>query len=159
MLSKTANTDALTNIPNRLFLTNKLNELSQNSNRYTDRYALLFCDLDGFKSVNDKYGHAVGDRILSQVAKRLRNEIREEDIIARYGGDEFVILITDRASLVTLNAVRKKIFNSISAPFQLSGDEIKIGISIGAAIYPDDGTEPDELLIKADQEMYSSKNS
>ena len=159
LLAKSANTDALTNIPNRLFLTNKLNELSQNANRHTDRYAILFCDLDGFKSVNDKYGHAVGDRILSQVAQRLKHEIREEDIIARYGGDEFVILITDRASLVTINAIRNKIFSAISQPFQFSGDNINIGISIGSAIYPDHGTEPDDLLIKADAEMYSSKNS
>lgn len=159
LLAKTANTDALTNIPNRLFLTNKLTALSQQSNRHTDRYALLFCDLDGFKLVNDKYGHAVGDRILHQVAQRLQQQIRQEDVIARYGGDEFVILITDRATSAALNAVRNKIFNSISQPFNFSGEKIKIGISIGVSIYPDHGLEPDALLERVDAEMYSSKNS
>ncbi len=159
LLAKTANTDALTNIPNRLYLNNKLEELSRNMNRHSDRYALLFCDLDGFKGVNDKHGHAVGDKVLTQVANRLQQHIRNDDIIARFGGDEFVILITDNFTEETLNTIRDKIFKSISQPFSVSGNKIKVGISIGVAMFPDDGLNGDALLEFADKEMYSSKYS
>lgn len=157
ILAKSANTDALTNIPNRLFLENKLQQLTQNSARQSDRFALLFCDLDGFKHVNDVYGHAVGDKILYQVARRLNHTIREQDILARYGGDEFVILISPLADNLAISSLQQKICRSLSQPFEVSGNVIRVGVSIGTSIYPDETTELASLLQTADQRMYSCK--
>lgn len=158
ILAKSANTDALTNIPNRLFLEKKLRELSQNSSRQSDRFALLFCDLDGFKEVNDNYGHAVGDKILYQVANRLSNNIRAQDTLARYGGDEFVILISPLVENEVVCRVKEKVERSLSQPFNISGKVIKLGVSIGASIYPDETTNLSSLLNAADQRMYDCKN-
>ena len=159
LLAKSANTDPLTNVPNRLFLENKLSELTRISGRTSDRFALLFCDLDGFKSVNDSHGHAVGDKILFQVATRLKKHIRHDDILARYGGDEFAILITHLHNDETLPRIRQKIQQSISQPFEVSGHKIKIGISIGTAIFPDDNEEKANLFDIADKRMYQNKNA
>lgn len=158
ILAKSANTDALTDIPNRLFLENKLQELTQNSCRETDRFALLFCDLDGFKEVNDKYGHAIGDRILYQVARRLSNNVRNEDILARYGGDEFVILISPLSDDSAIARIKEKVERSLSQPFDVSGNMIKVGVSIGTSIFPDETTDLPALLQAADQRMYDCKN-
>lgn len=158
ILAKSANTDALTDIPNRLYLENKLQELTQNTSRDTDRFALLFCDLDGFKEVNDKYGHAVGDRILYQVARRLSNNIRNEDILARYGGDEFVILISPLSDDSAIARIKEKVERSLSQPFEVSGNMIKVGVSIGTSIFPDETTDLPALLQAADQRMYDCKN-
>lgn len=158
ILAKSANTDALTDIPNRLFLENKLQELTQKCSRGTDRFALLFCDLDGFKEVNDQYGHAVGDRILYQVARRLSNNIRDEDILARYGGDEFVILISPLSDDSAISRIKEKVERSLSQPFEVSGNMIKVGVSIGTSIFPDETTDLPALLQAADQRMYDCKN-
>ena len=143
---------------NRLFLENKLHELTQNSSRETDRFALLFCDLDGFKEVNDKYGHTIGDRILYQVARRLSNNIRNEDILARYGGDEFVILISPLSDDSAICRIKEKVERSLSQPFDVSGNMIKVGVSIGTSIFPDETTDLPALLEAADQRMYDCKN-
>jgi len=159
LLAKTANTDPLTNIPNRLFLENKLSELTQSSSRSSDRFALLFCDLDGFKSVNDQYGHAIGDKLLFQVASRIKRHIRNDDILARYGGDEFAILITPLMDERILPAIKQKIEHSMSQPFEVSGNRIRVGISMGISIYPDEGLEKSDLLDIADKRMYNHKNA
>lgn len=158
ILAKSANTDALTNIPNRLYLEKKLQELSKNSSRQSDRFALLFCDLDGFKDVNDSYGHAVGDKILYQVANRLSNNIRTQDVLARYGGDEFVILISPLVENEVVHRVKEKVERSLSQPFNISGKIIKLGVSIGSSIFPDETTNLSSLLNAADQRMYDCKN-
>ena len=158
ILAKSANTDALTNIPNRLFLENKLQQMTQNFGRQSDRFALLFCDLDGFKHVNDNYGHAIGDKILYQVAHRLSNNVREQDILARYGGDEFVILITPLTDDAAICGLKEKIERSLSQPFQVSGMSIKVGVSIGTSIFPDESKDLTSLLQTADQRMYDCKH-
>jgi diguanylate cyclase (GGDEF)-like protein/PAS domain S-box-containing protein len=158
LLAKSANTDALTNIPNRLFLENKLLGLTRNDERHSDRFAFLFCDLDGFKDVNDTYGHTVGDKVLSHVARRLSRNIRSEDILARYGGDEFVIIISPLVDDSAIKPIREKIERSLSQPFEISGNVIKVGISIGISIFPDDATSLADLIHKADKRMYDSKN-
>ena len=157
LLAKSANTDALTNIPNRLYLENKLEELTQNHFRDSDRFALLFCDLNGFKQVNDQLGHAIGDKILKQAAHRLQNNTRQEDIIARYGGDEFVILMNPLKSLDVVDVVKEKIARSFCQPFEISGHFMKVGVSIGVSIYPDDATTVAELMQTADKRMYKNK--
>lgn len=159
LLSKSANTDALTNIPNRLFLENKLSSLTKSTARRSDRFALLFCDLDGFKQVNDNFGHAVGDKILFQVAHRLNKLVRTEDILARYGGDEFAILISPLVDENIIPVVKQKIEDVISKPYDISGNRIELGISIGVAIYPDEVTSKEELLEIADKRMYTCKNA
>ena len=159
LLSKSANTDPLTNVPNRLFLENKLTELTKSSSRASDRFALLFCDLDGFKHVNDTFGHAVGDKILYQVANRLSKHIRKEDILARYGGDEFAILITNLLDESILKIIRQKIEHSIAQPFEVSGNTMNVGISIGISIFPDEAEEKSRLLDVADKRMYRCKNA
>jgi len=159
LLSKSANTDALTNVPNRLYLENRLTELTKSSGRSSDRFALMFCDLDGFKEVNDTYGHAVGDKILYQVASRLQKHIRRDDTLARYGGDEFAILITDFGEDNILDVIKNKIEHSIAQPFEVSGNKIRIGISIGTSIYPEEADNKSDLLDVADKRMYTNKNA
>lgn len=159
ILSVSANTDPLTDIPNRLYLEKKLELLTTNRERILDKFALLFCDLDGFKQVNDSHGHAVGDKVLHQVAKRLSKHIRNEDIIARYGGDEFVILISPLTDDSVISVIKEKIDRSISQPFDVAGIKIHIGISIGVSIYPDESNDVLELINQADRRMYQMKNN
>lgn len=159
LLSRSANTDALTNIPNRLYLESKLTDLTKSSSRVSDRFALMFCDLDGFKQVNDQYGHAIGDKILYQVASRLNATIRKNDVLARYGGDEFAILLTNLSEDNVVNVVKQKIEKAIMQPFDVSGHQISIGISIGVAVYPDESLDKTQLLDYADKRMYQCKNS
>ena len=158
LLAKTANTDALTNIPNRLFLVNKLEELTKQNSRESDRFGLLFCDLDGFKEVNDQHGHAIGDKVLNQAARRLSKNTRKEDVLARYGGDEFVILVSPLSNDEVINTIKEKIERSFSQPFEISGHSLKVGISIGVSIFPDEARNIEEMLHKADQRMYFNKN-
>jgi diguanylate cyclase (GGDEF)-like protein/PAS domain S-box-containing protein len=159
ILSTSANTDPLTDIPNRLYLERKLESLTQGTERSSDRFALLFCDLDGFKQVNDTHGHAVGDKVLYQVAKRLSKHIRNEDIIARYGGDEFIILVSPLVDSEVISIINEKIDRSISQPFDVAGNKINIGVSIGTSIYPDEAISVQELFNLADNRMYENKNN
>jgi len=158
LLSQSANTDALTGIPNRLYLENKLNVLTESYHRSSDRFALLFLDLDGFKEVNDSYGHAVGDKVLYQVASRLSKNVRAQDIVARYGGDEFVVLISPLVETDVINIVKNKIERTISQPFDISGHKITIGVSIGTSVSPDETFSVDDLINFADRRMYHNKN-
>jgi len=159
ILSTSANTDPLTDIPNRLYLERKLESLTQGTARSSDRFALLFCDLDGFKQVNDTHGHAVGDKVLYQVAKRLSKHIRNEDIIARYGGDEFIILVSPLVDSDVISIIKEKIDRSISQPFDVAGHKINIGVSVGTSIYPDEASAVQDLFDLADRRMYESKNN
>ena len=159
ILSTSANTDPLTNIPNRLYLENKLDSLTQGANRASDKFALLFCDLDGFKQVNDSHGHAVGDKVLYQVAKRLSKHIRNEDIVARYGGDEFIVLVSPIIDHEVISIIKEKIERSISQPFDVAGNKINIGVSIGTSVYPDEACTVRDLFDLADRRMYEYKNN
>ena len=152
--------DDLTGLPNRALFLDRLNQLVLRATRARRRLALLFVDLDGFKEVNDTFGHATGDRLLRQVAERITACLRSEDTACRYGGDEFLIMlpeIDDRSR--GANVVADKIRSSLSRAYLLDNDMIQIGASIGIAIYPTDGTAGAELIKKADAAMYTCKRN
>ena len=154
-----ASHDGLTGLPNR----NRFNEYFKQSlaqaKRYQRHVALMFMDLDGFKLVNDTYGHRVGDLLLIEVAGRIKNSLREFDMVARVGGDEFIVLLTEVDNKKEVDEIKKRISDAISPAFLLEGVTCHVGISIGCAIYPTDGTIDNELIAKADTEMYAVKNA
>lgn len=149
--------DNLTKLPNRMLLDDRLEQAIQQAIRDDRRFAVLFMDLDGFKAVNDAYGHHLGDLLLIEVAERIRANVRAQDTIARLGGDEFVLLIEARepADAATL---AEKLVKRISQPYQISRHEVRISASIGIALYPGDGQTRHELMINADAAMYHAKD-
>ncbi|SAL01270.1 diguanylate cyclase/phosphodiesterase [Caballeronia pedi] len=148
--------DSLTELPNRALLENRLEELIRNSMHAGERFTLMFLDLDSFKAVNDVFGHRVGDRLLIDVATRIRAGLRPHDTVARVGGDEFVLLslIKDAAAAANLATV---LIRAIQTPFVVEGHEVEISVSVGIAIFPDDGASQEELLSNADTAMYHAK--
>ena len=114
-------------------------------------------DLDKFKAINDEHGHAVGDSVLKEVARRLRECVRDVDTAARMGGDEFTLLITDVKDSKAPSLVANKIIGLISAPILLEGVEYGLGVSVGISLYPEDGRDADQLIVVADAAMYHSK--
>lgn len=149
--------DPLTELPNRKFFMQKVERAIVLARRSSRQAAVLFMDLDGFKPVNDTYGHAVGDAALKAVAQRLRTVLRKTDVVARLGGDEFGIVIPDLNSEKDHIKIIKKVQLEICRPLQLSGFEIKLDSSIGAAVFPEDGQDVDTLIKVADTEMYKVK--
>ncbi|NYT81623.1 EAL domain-containing protein [Alcaligenaceae bacterium] len=149
--------DALTRLPNRALLEDRIEQARQTALRNKTRFTLLFMDLDGFKAVNDAYGHAVGDALLIETAQRIKAGIRGEDTVARFGGDEFVVLsqIGDAEDVATLAS---KVVEIISKPYSIQGFELRLSTSIGIAIYPEDGLDAQALLINADAAMYYRKD-
>lgn len=149
--------DILTGLPNRaLFLELGQQAMSQAS-RARHGLALLFLDLDRFKPVNDIHGHSIGDRLLLAVSERLSAAIRKSDAVARFGGDEFAILLPDLLDAATAVALARKLTESIAQPFVIAQQELHVGVSIGIALYPTDGDTLDELIHKADEAMYLAK--
>ncbi len=154
-----AERDPLTNCANRTLLFEHLREsLAQASGKHRQA-AVLFIDLDRFKQINDSMGHFAGDAVLRSVAARLQDIIKGDDLLSRYGGDEFVCVIPELASRGTLNALIKKIQKALSKPFMAGDEEVTLSCSIGAALYPDHGTEPGQLIQHADVAMYSIKQT
>ena len=149
--------DPLTGLSNRLLLNDRLEHAVEHAKRFDTCFAVIFCDLDNFKPVNDTYGHSVGDEVLKHIAEIMRSALRKDDTICRYGGDEFVILIEDLKSFENLETVLDKIRILTNQSFEINGLELSVGISIGAAIYPNDATAPEMILAAADQAMYTSK--
>jgi diguanylate cyclase (GGDEF)-like protein/PAS domain S-box-containing protein len=157
-VSDLAHRDALTGLPNlRLFQERFLSTLAM-SKRKGWKAAIMFIDLDGFKNVNDSFGHETGDRILKMTAERLLETVRKADTVARIGGDEFLVIQTEVNDKAAAALVAGKIVQQLSAPFDLDGNEIKIGASIGIAMYPADGDNSRELIKKADDAMYRTKS-
>jgi diguanylate cyclase (GGDEF)-like protein len=152
-----ANFDALTGLPNRSLLTDRLSQAILSANREEWQLGLLFVDLDQFKVVNDTFGHVVGDELLQQVAARIRECVREADTVARFGGDEFVILLQDIEDPDVAVAISSKVIEAVTKSFKLYGREIFIGASIGITIYPEDAGTADALLRNADMAMYQAK--
>ncbi len=149
--------DALTNLPNRFMFNEVITHEMLKAKREDKKVALLFLDFDGFKNINDFYGHDTGDELLVQATKRLKEEIRESDYLFRFGGDEFVFLFSDFKDENDIVKIAEKLNNTFSLPFSVNGYLLKIGISIGIAVYPDDGTTSEELLRNADIAMYKAK--
>lgn len=152
-----ANYDALTGLPNRSLLSDRLTQAIGSANRENWKLALLFIDLDQFKMVNDTFGHVMGDELLQQVASRVRACVRESDTVARFGGDEFVILLQDVTDMDAVAGIAAKVIDSIIRVFTLYGREIYIGASVGITIFPDDAVNADALLRNADMAMYQAK--
>lgn len=153
-----ASHDTLTGLPNRRLMMELLEQSMQRCGRHKTSMALLFIDLNGFKPVNDKYGHEAGDEVLVQVAQRLSGAMRASDRVARLGGDEFLVLAEDVADEQGADVLISKINAEIGQPMTLKGGiEAKISASIGVAVYPRDGKEVDELLHNADTAMYEAK--
>lgn len=154
-----AHHDTLTGLANRLLLTDRLVQEIATAKRNNQHLAIIFHDLDKFKPVNDNYGHQMGDLLLKEVAKRLKDCIREMDTVARIGGDEFVILLPMIEDSQDVIAVAERIHTSLLLPFEIQGETINISTSIGIALYPEHGLDDTTLLVNADNAMYFAKNS
>ncbi len=151
-----AHHDALTDLPNRVLLRERLNEALGNVAR-GDALAVLCLDLDNFKDINDTLGHPFGDALLKIVAERLRGCIRESDVVARMGGDEFTVVQTDGAQPEAATSLASRLIASLSAPYEIEGQRMRIGTSIGVALAPHDGIDADHLLRSADMALYRAK--
>ena len=150
--------DSLTGLPNRLLLLDRMTQATAHRERLHAQVAVLFIDLDHFKEINDTLGHAAGDRLLQDVAERLIACVRDGDTVARLGGDEFVVMLTGLHQLEDAAVVAEKIIAAVSAGCQIEGSELHVTPSIGIAIFPDDGDDPDTLLRSADIAMYHAKH-
>jgi len=150
--------DLLTGLPNRQMFSKLFHHALAHAQRHSRLLALLCLDLDRFKAVNDTHGHPVGDQLLQAVAQRLKQCCRrDQDAIARFGGDEFIILLSDPDSSQEAVRIARKIIAAFAVPFVLDGHELLISPSIGISIYPDDGTDEDTLVKSADMAMYCAK--
>lgn len=149
--------DPLTRLPNRRLLEDRLSMAIHHAHRYRQRLAVMFLDLDHFKQVNDALGHAVGDELLSMVAKRLRQHLREDDTLARIGGDEFIVLLPNLHDIDEITHVAQRLIETASAPCVIGQHESRVGCSLGISLYPDDGETPEHLIHNADAAMYRAK--
>lgn len=149
--------DHLTKLPNRAMFSQLLSQEMQHARRYEKLLALLFLDLDNFKGINDSLGHEAGDELLQELGRRLRESVRESDIVARLGGDEFVILLPEIHEGSQVQPVADKILASVGRPFRLAGQEFRITVSLGVALYPLHGEDEQTLMKNADTAMYYAK--
>jgi diguanylate cyclase (GGDEF)-like protein len=149
--------DPLTGLPNRRFFSEKLDHALDAATAETRGTAVLMMDLDGFKPINDIYGHAVGDQALTVFAERVSNITRADALLARVGGDEFAIIQPGIASLDDPTRLARRIVVAVSEPIQIAGAALKLGVGIGIAIAPDDGATRDELMRRADRALYRAK--
>jgi diguanylate cyclase (GGDEF)-like protein len=156
-LEHLARHDALTGLPNRRAFQERLDHALARSQRSGERFALLFIDVDNFKSINDRWGHDGGDAVLKIVAMRLNATTRKADAVARMGGDEFVVLLDNPAHRDDITTIAEKLLDSVRAPILHNGQELQVGFSIGISQYPDDGQTAADLMARADHAMYDAK--
>lgn len=157
MIWRQANFDLLTGLPNRRMFFDRLKEEIKKATRSKTKFALMFIDLDGFKEVNDKYGHKTGDNLLIQVVQRVSQCIRACDTFSRLGGDEFTIILTELNSIEDIDFVATKVLAVINKPFQLGVNKAMISASIGVSVFPEHTKESDTLISLADTAMYTAK--
>lgn len=158
-LEKHANYDKLTGLPNRKLFFEVLDRMILENERDNRKFALLFVDLDGFKDINDNFGHEVGDKVLIEVGKRLLKCIRKSDTVARMGGDEFTIILRNIKDKKTTENLVKKIHGLLQEVIHIKGNECSVGSSIGVSIYPEHGKDSETLLRNADLSMYKVKRN
>lgn len=158
-LEHLAHFDALTQLPNRMLLADRMQLAMAQTERNEKVLAVGYLDLDGFKPVNDQYGHAVGDKLLIEVAQRLKSCVRAGDTVSRLGGDEFVLLFSDLDNVRECDHAIGRVISVLTSPFRIAGHEISISASIGVTLYPQDGSDSDTLLRHADQAMYAAKQA
>ena len=157
-VARLARHDALTDLPNRLLFRERLNKALSEINGAEGGCALLYLDLDRFKTVNDSYGHLAGDSLLIEVAQRLKDAVREVDTVVRLGGDEFAILQVGGASQPASSAaLAQRVIEAMAEPFQIGGEQVELGISIGLALAPQDAADADTLIKRADLALYRAK--
>jgi diguanylate cyclase (GGDEF)-like protein/PAS domain S-box-containing protein len=158
-LENIVNYDMLTKLPNRSLLADRLSQAMLQCNRHDQSLAVVFLDLDGFKSVNDAYGHDIGDELLIALSRRMQEAFREGDTLARIGGDEFVAIITNIEKVEDCEPVLERILLAASGPVVLGDAVLKVSASIGVTLYPQDSVGADQLVRHADQAMYVAKES
>jgi diguanylate cyclase (GGDEF)-like protein/PAS domain S-box-containing protein len=157
LLRHHAHHDALTGLPNRVMFEEKLQQAVAAADRHGRPFAVLFLDLDGFKAINDDLGHASGDVVLIEVARRLRRSLRVNDMLARIHGDEFVVILPEMSELHEAGSLAQKLLHVVSVPIEVGGTTVSAQASIGVALYPNDGANPRALLRAADSAMYQAK--
>jgi diguanylate cyclase (GGDEF)-like protein len=156
-LQSVAFVDPLTGLPNRVLLQDRAQQALHRAERSNTRVAVMFIDLDGFKTVNDTYGHATGDALLRRVAQRLQQALRKQDTVARLGGDEFVAIVPEIETRDEAAAVGNKLMAALGKPLQINDVPLSVSGSIGIGLYPDDGRSAEDLLQRADAAMYRVK--
>lgn len=158
-LIRQAHYDALTGLPNRVLLSDRLNQALARSQRSGEMLAVCLLDLDGFKAVNDTFGHKAGDQLLQEISQRLLEAIRREDTAARLGGDEFALLLGGLKTAGQCEQVLKRVLDSVAAPCLLGSEEARVSASVGVVYFPGDAADADQLLRHADQAMYKAKQA
>jgi diguanylate cyclase (GGDEF)-like protein/PAS domain S-box-containing protein len=154
-----ANYDELTGLPNRHMFRDRLRQEMHKADRGSGFLALLFLDLDHFKEVNDRLGHAMGDALLAEAARRIKGCVRASDTLARLGGDEFTVVLAGLDRVGNVDRIAQSIVDTLARPFELGGEQAEVSASVGIALYPADARGLPELLSCADQAMYASKNA
>jgi len=157
MIRHQASHDRLTGLPNRMLFDDRLSLALAHTHRYGEMLAVVFLDLDGFKTVNDTLGHAVGDQLLKRVAERLKGCLRDGDVLARWGGDEFTLLLSPIRSAEDTTKIARQILDTLNTPLEFKGQELHIKASLGIALAPYDGEDAETLLKNADAAMYRAK--
>lgn len=156
-LKRRAYHDELTGLPNRTSLVNSLANQTSVGARRNKKFSILFIDLDNFKQVNDTYGHNGGDQVLKQIAERLIRCVRDEDMVGRYSGDEFIAVLNETEDKLHSESVAERVRKELSADIRIDEHSVSISCSIGIALYPQHGRNPEELIQKADEAMYLAK--
>ena len=156
-LTYRAEHDDLTDLPNRALLNDRLDAGIARASRYRRKLGVIYLDLDGFKPINDRYGHETGDRLLQAVAQRLTATMRQTDTVSRVGGDEFVIFLEHLKQRQDAGAAAAKIAATLNQPYCIDNRSLRVSASLGIAVYPDNGSDSNTLLRRADEAMYQSK--
>ena len=151
--------DGLTKIPNRILFLDRLSQSIKSAKRSKTKIAVLFIDLDYFKEINDSLGHHIGDGVLLEVARRLKTQIRESDTVARFGGDEFAIIIDGFNDIKILNNIVENLFDTMLPKYEINTHMLQLSFSLGITIFPDDSEDMETLLQNADKAMYMAKDS
>ena len=158
-LKHMAHFDALTRLPNRTLLSERMSRAVVLARRHQTEFAVCYLDLDGFKPINDELGHDAGDQVLIEIGNRLTGALREVDTVSRLGGDEFVLLMNDLTHDEDWQSVLSRVLMEVTRPLQVQGQERSVSASIGVAFYPQDGEDPETLLRHADHAMYAAKRA